>query len=121
VMLPGKSPAAAVSQDLRFAHDALFELVRTMEARGACRKNLHATVAGGGNVLRHENDTVCDANVYSVRETLANLKIPVRAQSTGGYNRRKILLETLTGQVFYAEGDEGEALLYWHSEKSTSL
>jgi len=116
VMLPGQAPDTA-PEPTRYAQDAISDLIAAMTDLGAQPDRLCAWLAGGGNVLERENDTVCDANIASVSALLASSDIPVLAAHLGGRLRRSLSLDLNRARVTFTHGDSG-ALTLWEAEPS---
>ncbi|MBA4373374.1 MAG: hypothetical protein C0402_11015 [Thermodesulfovibrio sp.] len=112
VMLPGKSGKKPCDEKLRYADDAIAELLARMEAHGSPRSELVVCLAGGGNVLQRSDDSICTMNIGSVLEVLSLRGIPVAAQSLGGNRRRRVKLDITKGCILCAEGNEKETILW---------
>ena len=119
VMLPG-SAATARGDDhrLRYAENAIDELLRQMKALGSEKADVTAVLAGGGNVLQRPNDTICSMNIESVLGVLRQRGIPVAAASLGGTERRKVRIDLGACCVFHALGDRAEEML-WRANAAT--
>ena len=112
VMLPGRAERAQQDHRFRYAENAIEELVRQMNDLGSRESELIAVVAGGGNVLRRPDDTICAMNINSVLDVLKKRGVPVAASSLGGMERRKVRLDLSTCRVFQALGDGREQVLW---------
>jgi chemotaxis protein CheD len=112
VMLPGRAPHNHAFANTRYAENALRALVRAMISAGARTDRLVACIAGGGNVLERENDTLCEANVASVESMLALLDIVAQAKDVGGAERRSLTLELSDGCIWVTTGN-GPWQLLW--------
>ncbi len=106
VMLPGKAPKNYDYDESRFAQNAIDNLAGQMEVSGCITEHLEATVVGGGNVLRREEDSVGMDNLQSVKGILLNKKIQIVAEESGGYERRGLKLEVWSGKLYLSTGDE---------------
>lgn len=111
IMLPGIAPQKYKSPKTRYARNAIDEMIESMIRLGACKENIEVCLVGGSNVLKRKNDTICQANINSVLEILNEKEIKIRAQSLGGTERRNILLETKSGNVYHSIGNEKNKLL----------
>lgn len=58
IMLPGCAPDKKYDLPTKYAANAVEELLKHMSAFRANRKRLKAVIAGGGNVLKREGDTI---------------------------------------------------------------
>ena len=114
VMLPGKAPKDKVVEKTRYAADAIDEMIKALENLGAETGNLEIGLAGGGNVLKKEDDMICKSNIASVIELLARRNMFAKAKVLGGVKRRSVSLDVKDGTVKYTEGDSGEINLWSH-------
>jgi chemotaxis protein CheD len=114
VMLPGNAERAQHNHRFRYAENAIQELIRQMTDLGSRQSELIAVLAGGGNVLRRPDDTICSMNICSVLAVLKRRCVPVAASSLGGTQRRKVRLDLSSRRVFQALGDGCEEVL-WQS------
>lgn len=112
IMLPGESAHRKGHVRTRYAADAIDELIRRMSGSGARKRNIVACIAGGGNVLQRENDTICESNLRSVRELLEEKNIRIAAESVGGTARRRVMLDPAGRKVMCSTGDGPEELLF---------
>ena len=112
IMLPGKSPRTHSYPNTRYANNAISDLLSKMTAVGSQKHDMKAFFAGGGNVLQKTDDTLCDANIKSVRNLLNQHKIPIIAEQTGGTKRRKVTLDLKSFTILCAEGNEGEKVVF---------
>ncbi len=111
-MVPGSSPEGRTSQTTRYATDAIEELVKRMTQLGANIDDVEACLVGGGNVLKREDDTICQENIASVVELLDAKRIRIVAKAVGGTERRTVSLDVEKGSVRYTVGDGMEQLLW---------
>ncbi len=112
VMLPGRAPSGTRSRkELRYAEDATEELLCRMEKMGALKRNLRICLIGGGNVLRRDDDVICEMNVRSVRKAIEKKGLTIEAFSTGGYERRRVRLNIASGCVLCCVGSDVESVL----------
>jgi chemotaxis protein CheD len=79
-----------------------------MRRFGANRDDIEVCLAGGGNVLRKEDDIICKNIIKSVIEILKEKCIRIKAQSLGGTERRSVSMNVDTGIVLYTVGDGKE-------------
>lgn len=82
----------------KYGNIAIEKLVNEMEQRNSLRTNMVAKIFGGANQANF-TARIGDRNVEMAREVLANLRIPIVAESVGGIKGRKIIFETTTGLV----------------------
>ncbi len=115
VMLPGRAASSDGrhhgTDSLRYASNAIEELLRQIEQAGGVKNRLRVCAAGGANVLERPDDTICEANIASVRATIAHLGLRLCAESLGGTKRRRVRLELGTGKLYCAEGDGPERVI----------
>ena len=118
IMLPGRAPAKKAAEKNKYAADAIDAILDKMAALGSKKDNIGITLVGGGNILKREDDTICNANIESTLELLGKKDLKVRAQAVGGTVRRSVFLDVERGIVHYTEGDGGEKHL-WRAKKSS--
>jgi chemotaxis protein CheD len=120
IMLPGQAPGNAGWPQTRYAHDGVADLIAELEAMGGTIRNLCVCLAGGANVLRDPHDTICRENVASVLAQCERLGVPVVAQSLGGYQRRRVMLNIGKRQVSCGIGDRADFALWSYDERRTA-
>ncbi len=118
VMLPGV--AERNLNRFRYAHDALNELMRQMDTMGSCSSDRIVCLAGGANVLKHPDDSICRLVTASVRNVVAEKGLVVVAESLGGTERRMVRLDSRLGFFYCAVGDSTEKLL-WAADSSPTI
>ncbi|MBN1525192.1 MAG: chemotaxis protein CheD [Spirochaetales bacterium] len=111
IMLPGRSPKGS-QEPLRYAHDGISRLFSLLEKQGAHGQSCVLCLAGGGNVLRRDDDTICMNNITSIFDFLEEKKLAVAALSLGGYERRSVRLDVAGGCVYCTGGEEKECRLF---------
>jgi chemotaxis protein CheD len=119
IMLPGKA-AKSTPERTRYAADAIDEMLNRMTEAGANKDNIDVCLVGGVNVLKKQNDTICEDNIRSATQLLEERHIPIRAAVLGGTRRKGVFLDVENGCISYTEGDEKEKPL-WKSGKETAL
>ena len=112
VMLPGQAPPRCPDRPTRYAADAIVAILERMAARGAKAAELVVCLAGAGNVLNREDDTICRDNIASVTALLSAHGIVPVATSLGGNLRRSLTLDVTSGRFTVAEGDSPERELW---------
>ena len=113
VMLPGSAPGGTdVDESMKYAADAIDEIVRRMSRLGSRNGDIEVSLVGGGNVLRRERDTICRDNIDSTRELLRKKQLKIRAQAVGGTDRRSVSLDIERGIISYTEDDGAEMQLW---------
>jgi chemotaxis protein CheD len=111
VMLPGKArPSAA--EKTRYAADALEHLSAIMTRAGSRLDDADVCLVGAGNVLERLDDTICAANIRSIRGILGQMRIPIRAAVLGGTERKGVCLCVRTGRVSHTVGDSEDRILW---------
>jgi chemotaxis protein CheD len=85
----------------KFADVAVPRLIAEMQAAGARTIRLEAAVVGGASMFAVSAASleVGQRNDAAVRALLAGLRIPVRAEATGGSRGRTIRVDVATGTV----------------------
>lgn len=111
IMLPGVSPVKSKTPKTRYAVNAIEEMIKRMIRLGTDRENIEVCIVGGSNVLNRKDDTICQANINSVQNILHEKNIRIKAKSVGGNERRSVLLELKTGNVYHSIGGKDDKLL----------
>jgi chemotaxis protein CheD len=87
----------------KFADSAIIELLNHVTRAGAKRSNLVAKIAGGAHMFgRAANNNMLkigERNVSASLAILSQLKIPVKANETGGTHGRTIILNLSDGSL----------------------
>ena len=80
---------------------AIDRLIEKMLVLGSTKPNMVAKVFGGGEVIDTETQYfhIGERNIKLAMEILEEKKIPVVSSSVGGKFGRKIIMNTLTGEV----------------------
>ncbi len=79
VMLPGKAPESKSFEKTKYAFNAIDEMLHEMSLKGSIREDIEICLVGGGNVLKKEDDTVCQDNINSTSQIFREKNIPIRA------------------------------------------
>ncbi|NOY38350.1 MAG: chemotaxis protein CheD [Chlorobi bacterium] len=117
VMVPGAAPKGKILQRLRYASNAVKEMIDRMTQLGANTDRMESCLIGGGNVLKREGDTIGMENLASVEKLLREKGIKIRKRSIGGMERRTVMFDIEKGVVYYTVGDSVEMLLWGNDEK----
>jgi len=118
IMLPGRAPAKKAAEKTKYAADAINTILNKMAGLGSKKDDIEVALVGGGNILDREDDTICYANIKSVRELVGKKGLNVRAQALGGTVRRSVSLDVERGIVSYTEGNGSKKQL-WRAKKSS--
>jgi len=105
IMLPGIAPQQSLEKT-KYAFDGIEQLLNQMLEAGANTDETEVCLVGAGNVLQKEDDTVCEANIKSVKGILKEKNIPVMVSALGGIERKSVFMDIEKGCISYAEGDE---------------
>ena len=101
VMLPDSTAISQNSNKAKFADTGIEELLRRVVELGATKGRLVAKIAGGAQMFALHGDTpslrVGDRNVEAVKKKLAELNIPIVAESTGENYGRTVIFYPDTG------------------------
>lgn len=114
VMLPmaGKPD---VENPAKFADTAIPLLVMKMQQKGANATRMIAKIAGGAQMFTTQNQSdlirVGPRNVEAVKETLQQLKIPLKAEDTGGNSGRTIDFSSVDGSLTVRTVTQGVKVL----------
>lgn len=112
VMLPGQAPPRCQDRRTRYACDAIASILERTSARGVSVDELVVCLAGAGNVLNREDDSICLDNIASVTTLLSSRGIVPVATSLGGNRRRSLTLDLAVGRFTVVEGDGPERELW---------
>lgn len=103
IMLPSSQQAKNNSNIAKFADTAIAKLIDDMIKAGARRERIFAKLAGGAQMFafNQSNDMmrIGQRNVIASKEKLAELRIPVISEDTGGTYGRTIELYTSDGRL----------------------
>lgn len=112
IMLPGSSSKRNQSHNPKYAVDAIDELLFKMARLGTNKADIEACLVGGANVLKDNNDTICQTVITSITGLLDKHEIKLISKIVGGCIRRSASLDIVDGDAYYFEGDADEKLLY---------
>ncbi len=115
IMLPGNAPQHSLEKT-KYAFDGIEQLLNQMFEAGANTDEIEVCLVGGGNVLKKEDDTICEANIESITQILKGKNIPVMASVLGGTKRKSVFLDVEKGRISYTETDEKEKILWQASQ-----
>ncbi len=115
IMLPGSAPQQSLEKT-KYAFDGIEQLLNQMFEAGANTDETEVCLVGGGNVLKREDDTICEANIKSVTDILKENDIPIRSSVLGGTKRKSVFIDVEKGRISYIEGDEKEKILWQVSQ-----
>lgn len=89
-------------QTPRFGNIAISRLIEQMKAHGVSQGSMQAKLFGGANIHPNtlESLMVGKKNVILAKEILAEYRIPIVAEDTGGYRGRKIKMDSLSGKIW---------------------
>jgi len=97
---------------MKFADSAIIELLNQMTRAGAKRSGLVAKIAGGAHMFgkASNNDMlkIGERNAAASLAILAQLRIPVKANETGGTHGRTIILNLDNGALHIRTVGAGE-------------
>ena len=101
IMLPDSTTIRNNSNIPKFADTGIEELVRQVTKKGANRNRLVAKIAGGAQMFSFGSTSeavrVGERNVKSVKQKLAEMKIPILAEDTGKNFGRTVIFYPETG------------------------
>lgn len=101
IMLPDTDSSASKSGGTRFAATAVPLLVDKLVRLGSSEGQLIAKIAGGSAMFDSNSSIVSigDRNVEEVKAQLKRLRVPLRAEDTGGRHARTVELELESGTL----------------------
>lgn len=109
-MLSHPPPEKPVPKDdpqrFRYVSHALPAMFDTFRRANVDLGHLEVKVFGGANIIAHAHhppamSLIGDANIKAVRALLRHARLAIAAENTGGYRGRKILFNTVTGEVLH--------------------
>ncbi len=110
--VPGSVPKNNAQEKIKYAADAIDEMINRMTQTGTQKCDIEVCLGGGGNVLKRDDDTICKDNIKSTTSFLENERIPIRPSVLGGTKRKGVFMDVENGKIFYVEGESGEKLLW---------
>jgi len=110
--LPGRAPNKPNINKMKYAENAIDELLAHFLKLGSEPSKLMICSVGGGNVLQRQDDKICRDNIESVNNTLSDHGMVVVADALGGVQRRTSKLFIDTGKFYYTEGNSENKLLF---------
>ncbi len=119
IMLPGKAPRKARART-KYAQDAIDETMRLFLEYGSNENDIYVCLVGAGNVLKKEDDTVCQKNIDSVTSILNERGIDIKAVVLGGMERKSVFMELPSGAVRYTQGNSKKMML-WDSKNNSKF
>ncbi len=104
IMLPNSNAVKNNTNQAKFADTGIKKMVAEMERLGARTSNMTAKIAGGAQMFsfssHNEMMKVGERNALAVRLLLKSLRIPLKADETGGNFGRTIEFNAETGVLF---------------------
>jgi chemotaxis protein CheD len=101
VMLPYAAEVEGAMSG-KCADQATHTMVEGLLARGACRQDLVARIAGGARMFAPHSDDgpgIGERNVRSVKDALRVEEVPLLAEDTGGSRGRTVQFHLASGQL----------------------
>ena len=112
VVLPASPAGSAPATPGKFADTAVPALLKQLQAAGALPARLRCHIAGGAAVLAIGGTgslpNIGLRNVEAVKAALAEARLRIRAEATGGNKGRTVRLNAVTGQVLVRSVAGGE-------------
>ena len=108
-MLPGKS---VKGNDNKYAENIIANLIDELTDLGALKTNIEICLVGGANVLKRKINNIGNNLIESIYEILKKKKLPIKAKSLGGFERRSVSLDLSSGIVTYTVGDSINKVLF---------
>lgn len=103
IMLPSSEAIKKNANRAKFADTAIETLIEDMIAMGARKSKFIAKIAGGAQMFSFSSQSdamrIGDRNAEAVRNILKTLKIPLRADETGGNFGRTIEFYSDSGRL----------------------
>ena len=118
IMLPGKAPDKYEENNLKFAENAINELLLQLSVPPEKFNDINICLLGAGNVLKREDDTICTNITRSVQEILAQKKLIIEAKDIGGTARRSVNFYIGKGEIYFTVDNSREILLWKNNESN---
>ena len=103
IMLPSSSIATASANRAKFADTSIHDLLEEMRGIGSDVRNIVAKIAGGAQMFafatQNEPMKIGQRNTEATKTALADYKIPIVAEDTGGNYGRTIELSSEDGSL----------------------
>ncbi|MDI9513751.1 MAG: chemotaxis protein CheD [Clostridiaceae bacterium] len=103
IMLPSSSIATASSNRAKFADTGIHDLIEEMRRCGSDIRSIVAKIAGGAQMFafatQNESMKIGQRNAEATRAILADFRIPIIAEDTGGNYGRTIELSSEDGSL----------------------
>ncbi|MFH1504707.1 MAG: chemotaxis protein CheD [Candidatus Omnitrophota bacterium] len=112
IMLPGESVDSKSGEERKYAVNAIDAMLKRIVFLGVDIEDIEVCMLGGANVLKRPGETIGKNNVDSIIEILRKRKIKIKAQATGGIERRSLSFDVERGTISYTEGGEDKGLLW---------
>jgi len=110
VMLPNESPTG--KNENKYAKNAINNLLNDMKNMASKKPNIEICLIGGANVLKKKDDIIVLSIINSVQNIINEKKIPIKASSLGGFQRRSATLNLETKIVYYTIGNSSQKILW---------
>lgn len=99
VLLPERIDNNEKEKDaLKYANNAIMELMKELSQLGSCKHMLIARLVGGALVIKDSPD-IGKENIKAVRSILQKLSIPIVDEYLGGNEGRSVLFDLETGNL----------------------
>lgn len=102
---PGGCDDQAEAQTYKYVINVLPEMARAFRRTGILPNEVEVKMFGGANVIGHGDDRASQGigsdNVRLARRLIGREGLKIKASNVGGHTGRKILFNTVTGQVFH--------------------
>lgn len=115
VMLPGRAALNKPPDQLfKYTENALEEMLNIIAREDSDIRQTVFLLAGGGNVLRRDDDSICLANIASVENFLNERHLNIVASELGGFLRRSVRYDIGRATAWCTEGD-GPEKVFWEA------
>ena len=96
-------------QSPKFGNVSVPRMIQSMMDIGCNPSNMEAKIFGGAsiNISSSEDMMIGKRNILTAKEILAEYKIQVTAEDTGGASGRRIMMRSDTGKVFMKYAGQG--------------
>ena len=103
IMLPDSTQFSNITNPYKFADIGVPILLKQIEDMGSQKRDVIAKIAGGASMFNFTDKSMImdigNRNAIAVKKILAELKIPLVAEDTGGNKGRTLIFDTESGNV----------------------
>ena len=110
IMLPGHASSSEI-YPYRYCENAIDHLENLVKLTSGLERLSGVCLVGAGNVLHDIEDTICPNNINSVCSYLKIKDINILASVLGGFSRKSVFLDLVSGKVEYSVKGSSKKML----------